>query len=81
MPVRPAMERHFASARRGRLRPVADWRSVLEPGGPSVYEYKVLAERDGKFSGRFDSELLEEVLNGYAADGWRVASGFLATSV
>jgi hypothetical protein len=46
-----------------------------------VYEYKVLTERDGRFSGRFDAESLEEVLNGYAADGWRVASGFLATSV
>jgi len=46
-----------------------------------VYEYKVLTERDSKFSGRFDSESLEQVLNGYAADGWRVVSGFLATSV
>ena len=46
-----------------------------------MYEYKVLTERDSKFSGRFDSESLEQVLNGYAADGWRVVSGFLATSV
>jgi Domain of unknown function (DUF4177) len=46
-----------------------------------MFEYKVLTERDGKFSGRFDPESLEAVLNGYAVDGWRVASGFLATSV
>ena len=46
-----------------------------------MFEYKILTERDSKFSGRFDSESLEEVLNAYAASGWRVASGFLATSV
>lgn len=46
-----------------------------------MYEYKVLTERDSRFSGRFDPESLETVLNGYAADGWRVVSSFLATSV
>ena len=44
-------------------------------------EYKVLTERDSKFLGRFDPESLETVLNDYAKDGWRVVSGFLATSV
>jgi hypothetical protein len=48
---------------------------------PRVYEYKVLTERDSKFSGGFDPDSLEAVLNGYAADGWRAVSGFLATSV
>jgi hypothetical protein len=46
-----------------------------------VHEYKVLTERDSKFLGRFDPESLETVLNAYAKDGWRVVSGFLATSV
>lgn len=41
----------------------------------------MLTERDSTFTGRFDAESLEEVLNGYAAGGWRVVSGFLATSV
>ena len=41
----------------------------------------MLTERDSTFTGRFDAESLEEVLNGYAASGWRVVSGFLATSV
>lgn len=49
--------------------------------GVHVFEYKVLTERDSKFSGKFDSESLEEMLNGYAGSGWRVVSGFLATSV
>jgi hypothetical protein len=46
-----------------------------------MFESKVLTERDSRFSGRFDPESLESVLNEYAADGWRVINGFLATSV
>ena len=34
-------------------------------------EYKVLTERDKRFSGSFDPESLEQALNGYAAEGWR----------
>ena len=60
---------------------MADWRPYQSRGGQNVYEYKVLTERDGRFSGRFDPESLEEVLNADAADRWRVASGLLATSV
>jgi hypothetical protein len=44
-------------------------------------EYKVLTERDSRFSGSFDPESLERTLNSYAADGWRVVSGFTAASV
>jgi hypothetical protein len=44
-------------------------------------EYKVLTERDARFSGSFDSESLEQALNSYAADGWRVVTGFTAASV
>ena len=44
-------------------------------------EYKVLTERDSLFSGKFDAESLERTLNTYAADGWRVVSGFTAASV
>ena len=44
-------------------------------------EYKVLSERDSRFSGSFDPQSLEAALNGYAADGWRVVSGFTAASV
>jgi hypothetical protein len=46
-----------------------------------MYEYKVLTERDSKFSGSFDAESLEAALNSYATQGWRVINGFLATSV
>ena len=45
-----------------------------------MYEYKVLTERDARFSGRFDHEVLEEALNSYAAEGWRVGEGFVAAS-
>jgi hypothetical protein len=44
-------------------------------------EYKVLTERDSRFSGSFDPESLEATLNSYASEGWRVVSGFTASSV
>jgi hypothetical protein len=44
-------------------------------------EYKVLTERDSRFSGSFDPESLETTLNSYATEGWRVVSGFMANSV
>jgi Domain of unknown function (DUF4177) len=44
-------------------------------------EYKVLTERDSRFSGSFNPESLETTLNSYASEGWRVISGFTANSV
>ena len=44
-------------------------------------EYKVITERDSRFSGAFDAESLEATLNSYAAEGWRVVSGFTAASL
>lgn len=46
-----------------------------------MFEYKVLTERDTRFSGKFDPEGLERTLNGYGADGWRVVDGFLASNI
>jgi len=46
-----------------------------------MVEYKVLTERDSRFSGRFDPDNLESALNSYAAEGWRVVEGFLASNV
>ncbi len=48
------------------------------------YEYKVLTQKDKWFSGKFDPMLLEQAMNAYAQQGWRVigcatadiASGF-----
>jgi Domain of unknown function (DUF4177) len=50
-------------------------------GRDDMFEYKVLTERDKVFSGAFDPAALERVLNEYAADGWRLAEGFMAASV
>ena len=36
------------------------------------YEYKVLSQKDKWFSGKFDPLKLEEALNAYAEQGWRV---------
>ena len=35
-------------------------------------EYKVLTQRDKFFLGKFSPEKLEEALNAYAKDGWKV---------
>jgi hypothetical protein len=37
-------------------------------------EYKVLSQNDRRWSGKFSPENLEQVLNSYAAEGWRVVS-------
>lgn len=36
------------------------------------YEYKVLSQKDKWFSGKFDPALLEQAMNAYAKQGWRV---------
>lgn len=46
-----------------------------------MVEYKVLTERDSRISGSFDPDSLESALNSYAAEGWRVVEGFLASSL
>lgn len=37
-----------------------------------VKQYKVLTQKDKWFSGKFDPEKLEEAINAYAKQGWRV---------
>jgi phosphoenolpyruvate carboxylase len=46
-----------------------------------VTEYKVLTEGDAPFRGNFSPERLENVLNEYAADGWRLASSFQTQNI
>jgi hypothetical protein len=45
-----------------------------------MYEYKILTDRDSRFSGKFDLDTLETTLNSHAQDGWRVTNGFTASS-
>jgi len=35
-------------------------------------EYKVLTYKDRFFAGKFDPERLEQAMNSFAAEGWRV---------
>lgn len=37
-------------------------------------EYKVLTQKDRFFAGKFDPEKLENAINSYASEGWRVIS-------
>lgn len=46
-----------------------------------MFEYKVLTQDDKTFTGRFDPDLLETTLNGYAANGWRLVEGVGAFNV
>jgi hypothetical protein len=46
-----------------------------------MYEYKVLTERDKRFTGSFDLDALESALNSYAGEGWRLAEGLVASNV
>jgi len=39
---------------------------------PKRYQYKVLSQKDKWFSGKFDPVVLEQAMNAYAAQGWRV---------
>jgi hypothetical protein len=39
-----------------------------------VFEYKVLTAKDKAFGGKLDAERLEEALNAYAREGWRVVA-------
>jgi hypothetical protein len=46
-----------------------------------MVEYKVITERDSRFAGSFNEDGLEKTLNSYAAEGWRVATSFVAASI
>lgn len=41
-------------------------------------KYKVLSQKDKWFSGKFSPENLENAINGYAEQGWRVVSAATA---
>ena len=42
-------------------------------------QYKILSQKDKWFSGKFDPALLEQALNAYAQQGWRVVSSVTAS--
>jgi len=42
-------------------------------------EYKVLTQKDRFFAGKFDPEKLENAINSYASEGWRVIAATTAS--
>jgi len=42
------------------------------PCEKKTYQYKVLSQKDKWFSGKFDPTVLEQAINAYAQQGWRV---------
>ncbi len=54
--------------------PMADGQSMRR----TRKEYKVLTQKDKWFSGKFDPMILEQALNSYAQQGWRVVTAVTA---
>lgn len=48
--------------------------NTAAPASAVRYEYKVLSQKDKWFSGKFDPAILEQAINAYAQQGWRVIS-------
>jgi hypothetical protein len=46
-----------------------------------MFEYKIHTQRDQALSGAFDPQKVEAALNAHAADGWRLAEGFMVSSL
>ena len=46
--------------------------TTATPTAPVRYRYKVLSQKDKWFSGKFDPAVLEQAINAYAEQGWRV---------
>lgn len=42
-------------------------------------EYKIVSQKDKWFSGKFDPQILEQALNSYAKQGWRIVEAFSAS--
>lgn len=47
-------------------------------GEMASYEYKVLTQRDRRFSGKFNPETMEAALNGYSSEGWHLVAAVTA---
>lgn len=46
-----------------------------------MFEYKIHIQRDKTFSGAFDPTEFKAALNAHAAEGWRLAEGFMVSSL
>jgi hypothetical protein len=46
-----------------------------------MFEDKIHTQRDKTFSGTFDPSEFEAALNAHAADEWRLAEGFMVSSL
>jgi hypothetical protein len=43
-----------------------------------IREYKVLTQKDRWFGGKFEPQKIEQALNSYAQEGWRLAAAATA---
>ena len=46
--------------------------NTATPNTAKPYQYQVLSQKDKWFTGKFDPLVLEQALNAYAQQGWRV---------
>ena len=48
--------------------------NTATPASGTRYEYKILTQKDKWFAGKFDPLKLEQAINAYAQQGWRVVT-------
>ena len=44
-----------------------------------MFEYKILTQKDRSFGGKFDPNRVEQALNAYAQEGWRLSEAVTAS--
>ncbi len=44
-----------------------------------MFEYKILTQKDRWFGGKFDPNRVEQALNAYAQEGWRLSEAVTAS--
>lgn len=44
-----------------------------------MFQYKILTQKDRWFGGKFDPNRVEEALNAYAQEGWRLSEAVTAS--
>ena len=52
---------------------------VVVGAARELFEYMVLTQKDRVFGGKFNPQQLQEALNGFARQGWRVAEATTTT--
>jgi hypothetical protein len=78
IPWRPAAGAGFTGQARTEVSELTAGNLLAGRGDP-LKRYKVMAQKDRFFAGKFDPEKLESAMNAYASEGWEVIA--VATAI